>query len=98
VAQYLVHRMAVAAVDDCTDTHVFEPVAVQAIAQWSRGVPRLVNVLAHKALLLAFGEGTHRVNVTHVRLAAADTPGVRGWHGRWRWHWPRWLGGRGRMT
>jgi len=42
-------------------------------------------------LMLAYGEDEHRVNVRHVRLAAADTPGVRApvpwwlsWQGVWR--------------
>jgi MSHA biogenesis protein MshM len=59
----------------------------------SRGVPRLVNVLAHKCLMLAYGENTHRVTLAHVRLAGADTPGVRsgGWRAlRARWA-QRWL-------
>ena len=37
-------------------------------------MPRLVNILAHKALLLAFGEGLQQVLPRHVRSAAADTP------------------------
>ena len=57
------------------------------LAQLSGGVPRLVNVLAHKCLMLAFGENEHRVNVRHVRMAAADTPGVQKpapWWRRWK--------------
>ncbi|MDD5028049.1 MAG: AAA family ATPase [Rhodoferax sp.] len=88
VVRYLVHRLVVAAQSEATDTQVFEPAAAQAIAYWSSGVPRLVNVLAHKCLLLAYGEGSHRVSVAHVRLAAADTPGVRRRRVAWRWAWP----------
>jgi MSHA biogenesis protein MshM len=95
IGAYLAHRLAVAAEDDLTDTRVFEPAAVAALASYSRGVPRLVNVLAHKCLLLAFGENMHRVQVRHVELAAADTPGVRQMDpvrsSRW---WHRFLGPR----
>jgi MSHA biogenesis protein MshM len=91
VAPYLVHRLTTAALDETTDTHVFEPTAARAIATFSAGVPRLVNVLAHKCLMLAYGENEHRVNVRHVRLAAADTPGVQFVPSRWwRW-WAKWL-------
>lgn len=76
VAAYLVHRLRTAALNEATDTLVFEPAAAQALAGFSRGVPRLVNILAHKCLMLAYGENEHRVNVRHVRLAAADTPGL----------------------
>ncbi len=77
VLPYLEHRLATAALDEATDTQVFEPGAAKAIAQFSGGVPRLVNVLAHKCLMLAYGENAHRVSPRHVRLAAIDTPGVQ---------------------
>ena len=38
------------------------------------GVPRLVNILAHKALLLTYGEGARRAERRHVRVAVDDTP------------------------
>jgi MSHA biogenesis protein MshM len=85
VGPYLAHRLAVAAEDGLTDIRVFEPAAAASLALYSRGVPRLVNVLAHKCLLLAFGENTHRVLVRHVELAAVDTPGVQMPRPRW-WH------------
>lgn len=77
VAAYLQHRLAIAALSEATDTRVFEAGAAQEVARLSEGVPRLVNILAHKCLMLAYGENEHRVNVRHVRMAAADTPGVR---------------------
>jgi len=87
VPAYLEHRLATAALSDVTDTHIFEAAAALAIARFSRGVPRLVNVLANKCLMLAYGENDHRVNTRHVRLAAIDTPGV--WV-RKPW-WPVWM-------
>jgi MSHA biogenesis protein MshM len=95
VVPYLQHRLAVAADSDATDTQVFLPSAAAQIARLTGGVPRLVNVLSHKCLMLAYGENAHRVTLAHVRLAAADTPGIRqkpNWHsapGRWlsAWLW-----------
>jgi hypothetical protein len=63
--------------DQFTDISLFEEDAAQSIAFYSAGVPRLVNVLGHKCLMLAYGENVHRVTERHVRLAAQDTPGVR---------------------
>jgi MSHA biogenesis protein MshM len=84
VPAYLSHRLATAARDSATDVRVFEPRAAQALATYSRGVPRLLNVLAHKCLMLAYGENAHRVTPRHVRLAAADTGGldvsISWWH------------------
>jgi MSHA biogenesis protein MshM len=88
VPAYLAHRLATAAISEATDTQVFEADAAREIARFSRGVPRLVNVLAHKCLMLAYGENEHRVSVRHVRMAAADTPGVRSVTSRWlAWWW-----------
>lgn len=89
VPGYLAHRLQRAALDTHTDIRVFTPAAAQAIAQASGGVPRLINILAHKCLMLAYGEDRLRVHVSHVRVAARDTPGVvpllpwwrRGWSG-----------------
>ncbi len=43
----------------------------------TRGTPRLANIVAHKALMLAFSEGKQHVLTRHVSDAAADTPEVR---------------------
>jgi len=51
--------------------------AVRLLHHASRGVPRLVNILAHKSLLAAFGQGRHRVDAGHVRRAIADTDDAR---------------------
>ncbi|MDH5205868.1 MAG: AAA family ATPase [Hylemonella sp.] len=77
VPGYLAHRLTRAAVDENTDVDLFEPAAAQALARYSTGVPRLVNIVANKCLMLAYGENVHRVSVDHVRQAAFDTPGVR---------------------
>ncbi len=92
IPAYLEHRLATAALSKATDTQVFHIDAAQEVARFSGGVPRLVNVLAHKCLMLAYGENVHRVNLRHVRLAAADTPGVRvrarvPWWWRWKGVW-----------
>lgn len=90
VPRYLAHRLATAAVNETTDTQVFELKAAQAIARFSGGVPRLMNVLAHKCLMLAYGENTHRVTLAHVQLAALDTPGIKvsvPWWLRWSRRW-----------
>jgi len=51
--------------------------AMGSLYRGSGGVPRLVNILAHKALLAAYGEGGDRVRWRHVRRAIADTSAAR---------------------
>jgi len=51
----------------------------------SRGVPRLVNILMHKAMLLAYGENRRLIEKRHMRAAVADTPAATRPR---RWWWP----------
>lgn len=71
VDQYLAHRLRVAGY---RGSRLFVPAAVRRMRRASRGVPRLINIIAHKSLLLAFGAGQQQVQPQHVRDAAADTP------------------------
>ena len=55
---------------------LFSRLALFSLGRYSRGIPRLVNILAHKSLLLAFGEGKPQAGLQHVWLAARDTEDV----------------------
>ena len=78
VAKYLAHRLRVAGY---RGEDVFGARAVRCLHRASRGTPRLLNILAHKALLSVYGEGKHVVGAGHVRQAAGDTEGAAsaGW-------------------
>jgi MSHA biogenesis protein MshM len=71
---YLEYRMRVAG---CPVTGVFPPKPAAALHRCAQGTPRLINVLAHKCLLLACGEGARRVSILHVEAAVRDTPSCR---------------------
>ena len=77
---YLTHRLRVAGY---LGNRLVTQRAVRALHRASGGIPRLVNVLAHKSLLLAFGEGAQQVLPHHVRAAAVDTPAAR--QRQWWW-------------
>lgn len=68
---YVAHRLQVAGY---VGDQLFHRGAIDALYRASRGVPRLINVIAHKAMLAAYGEGAHYVSTRHVRRAARDTP------------------------
>ena len=72
--RYLRHRLAVAGFAGET---LFSAGAVGKLHRISGGTPRLVNIVAHKALMLAFSEGRQQVSAKNIRDAAADTPEVR---------------------
>ncbi len=79
---YLSHRLAVAGY---SGDRVFASGAVRTIFRAGRGVPRLINILANKAMMLAYGEGTRKVGNRHARLAAADTPSSFVLSRAWLW-------------
>ena len=74
---YLAHRLRVAG---HRDGDVFPPSSVRLLYRLSGGTPRLVNVLAHKSLLLAYGQGRPRVTRADVKLAGRDTEGLPALH------------------
>lgn len=77
---YLAHRLRVAGF---RGESLFSQSALRALHHASKGTPRLVNILAHKALLAVFGEGRQIVQREHVQQAAKDTEGAR----RPAWPW-----------
>ena len=83
IGAYVEHRLAIAG---HAGAPLFDAGALRSLHRASRGVPRLVNILAHKALLLVFGEGGRSATQRHVQAAVADTPAAAGARG---WWWPR---------
>lgn len=71
---------------------LFTSSATTLLYKASGGVPRLINVIAHKALLAAYGQGAERVSRQHMVRAIVDTAESRSL-GRWLarrdyWLWP----------
>jgi general secretion pathway protein A len=65
--QYIQHRLTVA---DCVRP-IFDKGALNKIHQLSQGIPRLINLLCHSSLLLAYNQNDSVVNKKTV-IAAAD--------------------------
>ena len=83
VGAYIAHRLAVAGYSRGA---MFSDGAVRALHRAGRGVPRLINMLAHKSLLLVFGQGAERVERSHINAAVGDTPAAAPLTRAW---WPR---------
>jgi MSHA biogenesis protein MshM len=77
---YLAHRLRVAGF---TGARLFSSSAVGKLYRASGGIPRLVNIIAHKSLMLAYGQGKQQVLRRYVADAAADTLPA----GRSVWPW-----------
>ena len=73
VTHYLEQRASKAGYEGLS---LFLPAAAELIAKASGGVPRLVNILAHKSLMSAYGRGDSTIKKVHVIKAIEDTEGV----------------------
>jgi len=52
---------------------LFGPSVIRYMARVTRGLTRRINIVADKALLAAFSESTHNVNLRHVRAAVRES-------------------------
>ncbi len=71
--KYLAHRLEIAG----TDEFPFTPEAVDRIFERSNGIPRLINVLADRALLAAFVRTSRVIEEVMINEAYEDLEGVR---------------------
>ena len=73
VEHYIQHRLQVAGYKGAA---LFNSKVCQQITQASKGIPRLVNILCHKILMLTYGQGVYEITNGHVKNAVADTEGA----------------------
>lgn len=89
VGQYVNARLASAGL---ASKALFTRASLQTLAQASSGVPRLINILCHKAMMSAYGEGAKQIRCAHMRQAIADTPesarSLLVWKSFWFWAAP----------
>jgi MSHA biogenesis protein MshM len=70
---YVQHRLAAAG---HRGGKVFTPTALWMLRRRSRCIPRLINILANKSMLSAYGRGKKYIGVAEVMRAAVDTDSV----------------------
>ncbi|MEE4246038.1 MAG: AAA family ATPase [Kangiellaceae bacterium] len=75
VVQYINHRL-----DGVSPQKrlIFSKISLWLIYRASKGIPRLINIICHKALMLAYGQKRDKVNILNVVHAINDTPDTRG--------------------
>lgn len=71
---YLHHRLSVAGY---SHGQLFTKRARNLLYKASNGIPRIVNVLSHKALLVAYGKGLKEIDHIAVKTAVSDTDSAR---------------------
>jgi general secretion pathway protein A len=70
VREYVEFRISVAG--DERRQGLFDDEAVLEVGRKSHGIPRLINLLCDRSLLIAYARGVDRVNGSHVREAAEE--------------------------
>lgn len=73
VENYIYHRLHVAGYKGAA---LFDHALCKKIAFFSDGIPRLVNILCHKMLMLSFGQGQYKITRAHLIAAVKDTEGT----------------------
>jgi len=79
-ADYVRHRLAVAGQPRCP----FSPAALRSLHHVSAGVPRLINIIADRAMMAGYSREADQIKPSLIRLAAAEvTSGESGTDRRW---------------
>lgn len=71
---YISHRLGKAGYNG---SQPFSREALDQIFGSSKGVPRMINILAHKAMMAAYGKGDRSISAAHIKSAIADTESAR---------------------
>ncbi|MDG1751903.1 MAG: AAA family ATPase [Thalassotalea sp.] len=73
VESYIQHRMLIAGYKGAT---LFNHHLCKKIAKVTKGIPRLVNILCHKMLMLSYGQGQFKITNKHLKIASDDTEAI----------------------
>ncbi|XPF92513.1 ExeA family protein [Colwellia sp. RE-S-Sl-9] len=70
VERYIEHRLKTAGYKGAL---LFNTSLCKKISKATQGIPRLVNILCHKMLMLTYGQGHFQINTSHLKAAIKDT-------------------------
>ena len=70
VSEYVEHRLQVASGGRCAG--LFQREALERVARYSEGIPRLINQVCDRALLVGYARGADRIEGDHVREAVRE--------------------------
>ena len=73
VQQYIQHRLQVAGYKGAV---LFSASLCKKITKASQGIPRVVNILCHKMLMLTYGQGNYQMTIKQLAAAIKDTESI----------------------
>lgn len=77
VEQYIQHRLHIAGYKGAV---LFPSKLCKKITKASKGIPRIVNVLCHKMLMLSYGQGHYQLTTKQLNAAIKDTESIESNH------------------
>ena len=78
---YIYHRLEIAAINREVIPVAFQTGVMGVIHRYTRGVPRLINIVCERSLMAAFVQGTSRISKTHVKKAILSIDGEVDYNG-----------------
>jgi MSHA biogenesis protein MshM len=72
---YIGSRLTAAGYNEPLET-LFSPKALKLLFKASRGIPRLINILCHKALLITYGYNKKKIDAAAIKMAITDTESI----------------------
>ncbi|MCG8325083.1 MAG: AAA family ATPase [Thiotrichales bacterium] len=91
---YINHRLGIAGY---CGGELFSRGALDRLQKAGRGIPRLINILSHKAMLAAYGQGSARIRERHVKQAVRDSGEIKDYRSNSWFSWRpaifRWMQG-----
>ncbi len=70
VIEYVEHRLHLASDGRCSG--LFTPGALAEVARYSNGIPRMINQVCERSLIIGYAQGADRIEECHVRDAARE--------------------------
>lgn len=72
---YICFRLSSAGYNNTCDS-LFSPKAIKLLFKSSRGIPRLINIICHKALLITYSYDKKKIDASAIKIAVNDTESV----------------------
>ncbi len=73
ITEYIFHRLTIAGVNGLAPS--FEPTAIEAIYRYSKGIPRLINIVCDKALLLGYVLEKREIDAGMIQQSITEIEG-----------------------
>ncbi|MCK5098686.1 MAG: AAA family ATPase [Desulfobacteraceae bacterium] len=72
---YILHRLKIASIDGKTNIVKFKKGVMSQIFKWSKGVPRLINIISERALMASFITNSKQITKKHIKKGIVSIQG-----------------------